>query len=160
MFYPNPPLHRLRPTGGPAHHEASIGPGCTVDGAVFSPVGASTPSGRQLLVITGASDGIGAEIARQLAAAHKGDAALVLAGRSRQKLDGVSAACSMFAAEAIVAGKPTMYLTSMRNSWVYDELYKARNIRPSFHYFGLYGGMLWSALDSFLFWRFRRAGWL
>jgi short-subunit dehydrogenase len=44
-------------------------------------------------VITGASDGIGAEIARQLAAAHGSDAALVLAGRSQEKLDTVAAQC-------------------------------------------------------------------
>jgi short-subunit dehydrogenase len=41
-------------------------------------------------VITGASDGIGAEIARQLASQ---DATLVLAGRSQQKLDAVAAQC-------------------------------------------------------------------
>lgn len=42
-------------------------------------------------IITGGSDGIGAEIARQLAA--RPDTALVLAGRSQQKLDAVAAQC-------------------------------------------------------------------
>lgn len=41
-------------------------------------------------VITGASDGIGAEMARQLASAQTG---LVLAGRSQDKLDAVKSAC-------------------------------------------------------------------
>ena len=44
-------------------------------------------------IITGGSDGIGAEMARQLAARHKQGIALVLAGRSRDKLDAVAAQC-------------------------------------------------------------------
>src|SRR4051794_10688585 len=55
----------------------------------------------KVVVITGASDGIGAEIARQLAATHKGEAALVLAGRSQQKLDAVSAQCRALGAETL-----------------------------------------------------------
>ncbi|MES2939936.1 MAG: SDR family oxidoreductase [Pseudomonadota bacterium] len=46
-----------------------------------------------VFVITGASDGIGAEIARQLAAAHGAQAGLVLSGRSQDKLDAVAAQC-------------------------------------------------------------------
>lgn len=38
-----------------------------------------------------------------------------------------------------------------RNSWVYDELHTARNIRPSFHFGGLYGGLIYSALDTYIF---------
>jgi short-subunit dehydrogenase len=44
-------------------------------------------------IITGASDGIGAEIARQLAASEGAQAALVLSGRSQDKLDAVAAQC-------------------------------------------------------------------
>ena len=44
-------------------------------------------------LITGGSDGIGAEMARQLAARHGKDQALVLAGRSTEKLDAVAAQC-------------------------------------------------------------------
>lgn len=47
----------------------------------------------KVFVITGASDGIGAEIARQLAASHREQGALVLAGRSQEKLDAVAAQC-------------------------------------------------------------------
>jgi short-subunit dehydrogenase len=50
-------------------------------------------------IITGASDGIGAEIARQLAAAQRADAALVLAGRSQDKLDAVAAQCQAHGAQ-------------------------------------------------------------
>ncbi len=46
-----------------------------------------------VFILTGASDGIGAEMARQLAATHKADAALVLSGRNRDKLDAVAAQC-------------------------------------------------------------------
>jgi short-subunit dehydrogenase len=48
----------------------------------------------KVFVITGASDGIGAEIARQLSRAHKDGAGLVLAGRSAEKLGNVAAECA------------------------------------------------------------------
>jgi short-subunit dehydrogenase len=46
-----------------------------------------------VILITGGSDGIGAEMARQLAARHRAGLALVLAGRSQEKLDAVAAQC-------------------------------------------------------------------
>ena len=52
-------------------------------------------------LITGASDGIGAEIARQLAAQQKAGAALVLAGRSQQKLDAVAEQCRVHGAQTL-----------------------------------------------------------
>jgi short-subunit dehydrogenase len=51
-------------------------------------------------VITGASDGIGAEIARQLARKHGADAALVLAARNQPKLDQVAQQCREHGAKA------------------------------------------------------------
>ncbi len=66
-------------------------------------------------------------------------------------------------AKALVNGQEysdlTDYESALKNSWVYEELYLSRNIRPSFH-FGLWGGMLYSAIDTFLFrgkapWTFR-----
>ena len=53
-------------------------------------------------VITGASDGIGAEMARQLAAARGKSAALVLAARSQDKLDAVAAQCEALGAQTLV----------------------------------------------------------
>lgn len=44
-------------------------------------------------VITGASDGIGAELARQLAAQRRGDVGLVLAARGSERLETVAAHC-------------------------------------------------------------------
>ena len=41
------------------------------------------------------------------------------------------------------------YPLSLENSWVYEELYKARNIRPSFHR-GLWFGLLYSAFDTYI----------
>lgn len=42
---------------------------------------------------------------------------------------------------------PISYETAIRNSWVYQELYAARNVRPSFHSpLGLYGGMMYTGL--------------
>ncbi|OLL24271.1 putative electron transfer flavoprotein-ubiquinone oxidoreductase, mitochondrial, partial [Neolecta irregularis DAH-3] len=43
------------------------------------------------------------------------------------------------------------YEESLKNSWVYKELYQVRNLRPSFHNpLGIYGGILYSGLDAFL----------
>jgi short-subunit dehydrogenase len=55
----------------------------------------------KVFVITGASDGIGAEVARQLAATHKADAALVLAGRSQEKLDAIAVQCRAHRAQVL-----------------------------------------------------------
>ena len=53
-------------------------------------------------VITGASDGIGAELARQVARRHRGDAALVLAARGRDKLVDVAAQCEALGSPTLV----------------------------------------------------------
>ena len=53
-------------------------------------------------VITGASDGIGAEMARQLAAKRGKTAALVLAARSEDKLKAVAAECEALGAQTLV----------------------------------------------------------
>ena len=53
----------------------------------------------KVFVITGASDGIGAEMARQLAGAHGAQAALVLAARNRDKLEAVAAQCRALGAQ-------------------------------------------------------------
>jgi electron-transferring-flavoprotein dehydrogenase len=39
--------------------------------------------------------------------------------------------------------------TALQHSWVWDELYQVRNIRPSFR-LGLWGGLLYSALDTYV----------
>jgi short-subunit dehydrogenase len=54
-----------------------------------------------IIVITGASDGIGAEIARQLAASHKSDVGLVLAARKTDGLKGVAAQCEASGAQTL-----------------------------------------------------------
>jgi len=55
----------------------------------------------KVTLITGGSDGIGAELARQLAARGRAQAALVLAGRSQDKLDAVAAQCRAEGAEVL-----------------------------------------------------------
>lgn len=52
-------------------------------------------------LITGGSDGIGAEMARQLAARERAGIALVLAGRSQEKLDAVAAQCRAHGSEVL-----------------------------------------------------------
>ena len=54
------------------------------------------------IIITGASDGIGAEIARQLARKHGKQLALVLAARSVPMLEQVAAQCEASGAEVLV----------------------------------------------------------
>ncbi len=44
----------------------------------------------------------------------------------------------------------TNYHTSLRDSWLYQELYKARNIRPSFKW-GLWCASLYTGIDQILF---------
>jgi electron-transferring-flavoprotein dehydrogenase len=54
--------------------------------------------------------------------------------------------------EALAAGDPgygvlTAYPEAFRGSWAYDELHRARNFRPAFVKWGLYGSMLYGGLD-------------
>ncbi|HEX4571114.1 MAG TPA: electron transfer flavoprotein-ubiquinone oxidoreductase [Dongiaceae bacterium] len=44
----------------------------------------------------------------------------------------------------------TGYSERLKKSWVWAELKKVRNIRPSFH-LGMWGGLLGSAIDTYLF---------
>ncbi|MEG3617231.1 electron transfer flavoprotein-ubiquinone oxidoreductase [Magnetovibrio sp. PR-2] len=64
---------------------------------------------------------------------------------------------AMECADAIVASwgeeapaELTGYSDSLKKSWLWKELYKSRNIRPSFHK-GLWTGIAYSALDTYLF---------
>ena len=43
------------------------------------------------------------------------------------------------------------YDRALRGSWVWDELWAHRNIRPAFSRFGWFAGMAWAAMDVFLF---------
>ena len=42
------------------------------------------------------------------------------------------------------------YAEKLRATWIWDELYRVRNIRPSFRW-GFWGGMAYSAIDTFVF---------
>ena len=64
----------------------------------------------------------------------------------------------MVAAEAVaeaLAGdapaEPTSYTEQMQASWVWEELYKVRNVRPSFSKWGMWGGLVYAGLDTYLF---------
>ncbi len=63
----------------------------------------------------------------------------------------------MVAAEAVaeaLAGdkpaEPSGFADRIQASWVWDELRAARNIRPAFSKFGLYGGIAYAALDTYV----------
>lgn len=56
----------------------------------------------QVMVITGASRGIGAELARQLATRYGNKLALVLAGRDEEALQSVALACKQFGAATLI----------------------------------------------------------
>ena len=55
----------------------------------------------RVVIVTGASDGIGAEIARQLAAKEGTGVALVLAARNRSMLDAVAGECAALGAQTL-----------------------------------------------------------
>jgi electron-transferring-flavoprotein dehydrogenase len=64
----------------------------------------------------------------------------------------------MLAAEAVaeaLAGdetpEPSSYADKLRASWLWDELYTVRNIRPGFAKFGTWGGLINAAVDSYIF---------
>ena len=76
------------------------------------------------------------------------------------KIKGTHAAMKsgMLAAEAVaeaLAGnrppEPVAYEAKFQGSWLYPELREVRNVRPAFSRFGLYGGIAYSALDTYLF---------
>jgi electron-transferring-flavoprotein dehydrogenase len=75
----------------------------------------------------------------------------------------------MLAAEAVAAALEgdrtqdlTAYPEALRASWVWSELAGVRNIRPAFARLGMWGGLVYSALDTYLFrgkapWTFHHA---
>ena len=76
------------------------------------------------------------------------------------KIKGTHAAMKsgMLAAEAVASclagdkpAEPVGFTEGFRDSWLHDELHGARNIRPAFARFGLYGGIAYSAIDTYLF---------
>ena len=57
-------------------------------------------------------------------------------------------------AEAFAADRPdtlAAYPQKLQESWVWPELRRVRNIRPGFAKFGLYGGLVNAALETYLF---------
>ena len=75
------------------------------------------------------------------------------------KIKGTHAAMKsgMLAAEAVAEAlehnrpaEPESYESRFRESWLYGELREARNLRPAFAKFGLFGGIAYSALDTYL----------
>jgi electron-transferring-flavoprotein dehydrogenase len=64
----------------------------------------------------------------------------------------------MLAAEAVVEAlqngrpaEPASYSEKLRASWVWQELSEVRNIRPAFAKWGMWGGLAYSALDTYAF---------
>jgi electron-transferring-flavoprotein dehydrogenase len=63
---------------------------------------------------------------------------------------GMIAAETIFAARSSnIDGELPEYTDNIKNSWVWQELYKARNIRPSFRK-GLLPGLTYSAFDNYI----------
>ena len=62
----------------------------------------------------------------------------------------------MIAAEAVheaigaETAEPASYDARLRASWVWSELREVRNVRPGFAKFGLYGGLVNAALDTYV----------
>ena len=62
---------------------------------------------------------------------------------------GILAACALQEAILACQEEATKYTTLMHDSWLWKELYDARNIRPGFR-FGLIPGLIYAALDTYL----------
>ena len=67
---------------------------------------------------------------------------------------GMTAAESIFEglggeADAVSGQEMTDYPERLRKTWLWDELHRVRNIRPSFH-FGMWGGFAYSGLDTYI----------
>jgi electron-transferring-flavoprotein dehydrogenase len=65
---------------------------------------------------------------------------------------GIEAAEALFAhltVEGQTGHEVLGYAERLKQSWLWDELYTVRNIRPSFRW-GLWGGIAYSAIDTFL----------
>jgi electron-transferring-flavoprotein dehydrogenase len=63
----------------------------------------------------------------------------------------------MLAAEAVAAAlagdrpaAPAAYETMLKESWVWEELSAVRNVRPAFAKLGMWGGLAYSALDTYV----------
>ena len=73
---------------------------------------------------------------------------------------GMTAAEAVFEALAGAAqGEVTGYAEKLKRTWLWDELHRARNIRPSF-YQGLWAGVIYAGIDQYVFqgkapWTFR-----
>jgi electron-transferring-flavoprotein dehydrogenase len=76
------------------------------------------------------------------------------------KIKGTHAAMKsgMLAAEAIAEAlengrpaEPASYTARFEASWLHTELQAVRNIRPAFAKFGLYGGIAYAAVDTYVF---------
>ncbi len=60
------------------------------------------------------------------------------------------AAFEALSAGATAGNELVAYAEAFRNSWAYDELHRARNVRPAFQK-GLWAGTLYTGLDQILF---------
>ena len=78
---------------------------------------------------------------------------------------GMTAGEAVFAAltgEEEAAREITDYADRLKETWLWSELHKVRNIRPSFKY-GYWGGLAYSAIDTYIFqghapWTFKHHG--
>ncbi|MCO6440800.1 MAG: electron transfer flavoprotein-ubiquinone oxidoreductase [Nitrococcus mobilis] len=75
-----------------------------------------------------------------------------LKGTHMAMKSGMTAAQAVFEALTQAGATPreiVAYPEQLRQSWLWDELYRARNIRPSFHW-GLWPALAYSAVDTYL----------
>lgn len=64
---------------------------------------------------------------------------------------GILAAEAVYESLQNKKNEATSYLSRVQDSWLWPELYQARNIRPAFARWGNIGGALYSGLDSVIF---------
>jgi len=78
--------------------------------------------------------------------------ALRIQGKSRQTARLIFILCSCAYSQCFMIGlNPVSYEQRIRDSWIWKELHKVRNIRPSFNTsLGMYGGLLYTGTVWYL----------
>ena len=56
---------------------------------------------------------------------------------------------NLCALSGVLEADAASYEAAIKSSWIWDELYRVRNIRPSFKW-GMWAGLVYSAIDTYL----------
>ena len=121
--------------------------GITAAEAIFDALGGAAPAAGQEAAASGAGvSGTGSRADSDAGAVELADGTDSDVGAGAVEVaDGADADADPGAGAVEVAD----YRTRLEKTWLWDELHRVRNLRPSFRW-GLWGGMLYSGLDTWV----------